>query len=75
MRHPIEHAEHQLKYGCLKVLVLFPVGLLFFFWPLAIGATTDASGGEHVQWWTWLIEVPWLIIAIGIAGVVARRRR
>lgn len=75
MRHPIEHAEHELKLGCIQVAAWFLGGLLFFFWPLAIGATTDASGTQHVQWWTWLIEVPWLIIAVGIAGVVAARRR
>lgn len=75
MRHPVEHAEHELKYGCLKVAVIFLGGMLFLFWPLTIGMTTDASGTEHVPWWAWLIEVPWLIIAVGIIGVIAARRR
>lgn len=71
MRHPIEHAEHEMKYGCLRVWLLTLGGILYFFWPLAIGAATPG----HVQWWTWLIEVPWLIIAISLVAVVAARRR
>lgn len=52
--------------GIFKWIVYIALGVVLCFWPLLI----DQHKNGNPQWWAWLIEVPWLVIAFGIIGSI-----